>query len=820
MTRGRNLSVRLVRAARVLLGLFGLAVLALIALLRIRQGATITAPPTPAEKEAVRAERESRKRFERITVEELEIEEGAESRLERSAPALLGLVLIAALVPARDIWAAQLLQLLLLLTVPGSLLLRALRVRRRAVAAFPLYVPCASLVVLVGAALAVDLLGPPFTLDKPLATLPLLISLEVVCLLLAVVAATAPRNAGVPWRALPARPLLAWPLLLPAAAAAGAVLFTNGHGRGVAIAAVAAAVAALVIGVVMAHRWSPAQLSMLLFGAGLALVWSFTIRGRFLYGFDIATEIQVVDFTFAQGVWRTAHPDDAYGAMLSLTVLPTLLQGLTGISGLVLLKAVYPALLALFPVGVFAIARRVVPARYAFVVAALLAGQAYFFQHLPGIARQEVALVLYVALMAAVLDRRLRSPAHLTLVALLACGVVVSHYATTYLAIATLAAAVVLQLVVSFFRPLPRVSVPLVVALVAAVAAAGVWYGAVTHSTANLEQFAENIRDRGPDLLPNARPGQSIIQSYLQGNAPMRISAAEYEREGREEYRRSREYVKPPLAAWADEHELRDAAVPADRERAGPIVDLSQILRVLTGQLANVLAIAGAIMLLFARRSSGLARQLGVLGLGTLGVLLLARLSGTAADAYNQERAYLQTMVTLGVGLAFALQLTSRRWPRTVVVAAALSVLLIAISASGLRGVALGGPTPTNLANAGEDYERFFVSEPELAAGRWLHQVPESKLVYADRYGQLRVRAATGRDDGLLEELTPKTLDQDAWIYATRTNLEAGRARGSLGGRYARYRWPAGFIRERYDLVYTNGSSAVYLGDFAGRDKP
>ena len=803
---------------RLALSMLGLAALALMALLRIKAPA-VPARPSPTDDEAVR-ELERRARFDRMRPEQRFVDEGPESALERHGPALAGLVLIAALVPAREIWAAQLLELLLLVTVPGSLLLRALRVRRRAVASFPLYVPCASLVVLLTAALAVDLLGPPFLLEEPLQTLPLLVSLEVVCLALALAAARAPRDAGVPWSALPARPWLAWPLLLPLAAAAGAVLFTNGHGRTLAVVAVAAAVAALVLGVLMAGKWSPGALSLLLFGAGLALIWSFSIRGRFLYGFDIATEIQVVDFTFAEGVWRTDQTDDAYGAMLSLTVLPALFQGLTGISGLVLLKAVYPALLALLPVGVFALARRVVPARFAFMVAAVLAGQSYFFQQLPGIARQEIALLLYMALIAAMLDRRIRTPGRLALVGVLAAGVVVSHYATAYLAIATLAGAVVLQLIVSFFRPLPKISAPLVVALVATVAAAGVWYGAVTHSTANLEQFADNVRDRGPDLLPNTRPGQSLVQSYLEGNAPTRITAESYERDAREEYRESRPYVKPWQEAWAPENELREATVPADRERAGPIVDGSRILRLLTGQLINVLAVAGALMLVLSRRSSALARQIGLLGVGTLAVLIMVRLSGTAADAYNQERAYLQTMVTLGVGLAFALQLISRRWPRALAVGAAVGVFVLAFSGSGLRGVVLGGGTPTNLANAGEDYERFFVSPAELSAARWLYQVPESKLVYADRYGQLRVRAATGRDRGLLEELTPKTLDRDAWVYASRTNLEDGRARGSMGGRFARYRWPSAFVRENYDLVYTNGSSAVYLGDLAGRDKP
>jgi uncharacterized membrane protein len=801
---------------RALLAAAGVLAVVAFAMLRVR-------PARGAVEE--RVEEETRelpgRRF--VREEEAELELASESRLARNLPALLGLALIAALVPASDVWAAQLALLVLLLTVPGALLLRALRVSRRAVAGFPVYVPCASLVVLTASALAVDLIGPLAGLEEPLRELPLLVSLEAVCLALAVAAFTAPREAGVPLAMLPPRPWFAWPLLLPAAAAAGAVLMSDGQGRAVAIAAVAAAVVVVAGAALRADRLSPAHLQLLLYGAGLALVWSFTLRGEFVYGFDIHTEYQVVDFTLAEGVWNTGHEDDAYGAMLSLTVLPALLGSLTGISEVVLLKAVYPALFALFPVAVFGFARRFVAKRWAFLAAAFVVAQGYFFHQLPGIARQEIALLMFVALVAAVLDRRLRRWSGWTLAVLLALGMVVSHYTTTYMAIVTLAAAVVVQLVVSFRRPLPRLAAPFAVALVAAVAGAGVWYGAVTHSTANLADFVDDTRDRGPDLLPNARPGQSLVQTYLQGNVPIRLDPEELEDELRENYRDERPWVTPWIAGSDSRYDLAESRPPADRVRSAAATEGVRGGQLLASQAFNVLAIIGSLMLAFGRRTSLFARQVGVLALGTLLVLAVARLSGTAAEAYNHERAFLQTMVPLGVGLAWALELAWRRAPRlgrAVPVLAVLGILAIAVNTSGLRGVVAGGGTPTNLANGGEDYERFYVTPGELAGARWLYRVPESELVYADRYGALRVMAATGRNDGLLQHTMPETLDRDAWVYASRANLEGGRARANFGSRFAVYGWPDEFLRRHYDLVYANGTSAVYLGDLAGRDKP
>ena len=478
---------------------------------------------------------------------------------------------------------------------------------------------------------------------------------------------------------------------------------------------------------VWAKRLSSAQLALVLYGVGLALIWSFSLRGRFLYGFDIATEFQVVDFTFAEGVWRTAHENDAYGAMLSLTVLPGLLEGLTGISGLFLLKVVYPALFALFPVAVFGLARRFVSTRYAFVVGAFLVAQGYFFQLLPAIARQEIALLVFVVLVAAILDRRIAPRSRWAFAALLALALVVSHYATTYMAIAMFAAALAAQFVISWFRPLPRFSVPFAVALAATALGAAVWYGAVTHSSANLSDFVQDVRERGPNLLPNARPGQSLVQSYVQGNAPRRVEAASFEDEIRGDYRDERPYVKPWIAASGRSYDVSDSRPAADRARAAPALDGLRGLQLVASQLANVFAIVGTLLLALRRRTSPFVRQVALLGLGTLVVLAGVRLSGTAAEAYNQERAFLQTMVSLGIGMAWALELLSSRGnriARAVPVVAALAIAAIAIGTSGLRGVVVGGGTPTNLAAAGEDYERFYVTPAELAAARWTYQVP------------------------------------------------------------------------------------------------
>src|SRR5262249_62179174 len=71
--------------------------------------------------------------------------------------------------------------------------------------------------------------------------------------------------------------------------------------------------------------------------------------------------------------------------------------------------------------------------------------QDYLFQQLPAIARQEIGLLLFAALTYAMLDPRLRRGTRMTLIAVLALGVVVAHYGTAYYTIALFALALVLE---------------------------------------------------------------------------------------------------------------------------------------------------------------------------------------------------------------------------------------------------------------------------------------------------------------------------------------------------------------------------------------
>jgi uncharacterized membrane protein len=726
-----------------------------------------------------------------------------------SLPTLGGLVLIAALLPLRAYWAAGIVSLGLVFIMPGLVLLRCIGIPAVVVRRFPLYIPAASLLVVMVAGLACDLLGPPLGLARPMhgnATAFSVLGLSLLLWLGGLRLGSEPYvQCG---RAL-RRPVLLLPLALPLLAAAGAMLLNDNRGATAARVAVIVVVVVLFACVLAAGRLDAPTIAMLLFGCSLAAAWSFSLRSQEVIGFDITTEYFIAHMTQLQGVWHPYRPGNAYAAMLSLTVLPSTLGSLSGCSVLVLFKVVYPMFGAMAPVGIFLIARRFTNDRFAAGAAAVLLVQDYFFQGLPGLARQEIATLLFVALIATLCSSKLSRGGQICLAALLSAGMVLSHYTTTYVTITIFAATLVVLAVTPVRSPHRRLPAALVVSFVVLVAGAGVWYAVITDSANELSSFVSTLRHQGLDLLPNAKGG--VVSSYLNGNTGGAVTATTFEHEAVNNYRLTAPYLHPIPAAFEAKYKLQNAFVPSPHVRAPGLQGAWSTLYTVFSELILLAGGVGTLLMLFGRDNRTAVRRFGALALGTVLFLGFIRFSGTAASFYNQTRALMQALVVLTIPMAWLVERiyrASRRLSGALWVVIALALGLVFAEQIGASAIVVGGGTSFNLAQGGEDFERQYMTPAELASAQWIEAHSPDGIVQSDRYGQLRISATTGRV--VPTNLTPETIDRDAWVYATRTNIVLGRARGQVGSSSATYQWPNAFLDDNFDVVYDNGDSKDY----------
>ncbi len=353
--------------------------------------------------------------------------------------------------------AARVFALAFLLLVPGTLLVATCRARPANGGVRLALVVAASVTFLMVAAVAGSFVLPSFGVAQPLARGPMVVLVNEVLGLLALLVARAREPiASVLDHRVPRLGQVVTALAigaLPFAAAGAAEAVNHGLGPAPAIAVLVAS-GLLLVGLLFAAERVPEWVLLAgLYAVAVTVIYSYSLAGDRLFGWDIQEEFRAFSLTMQAGSWTAAVHGDPYRAMLSITALPTVLARVTGISGVNLLRAVDPLLFAFFPLMVYAVAARWVSRTAAFAAAAFVVVQLAFAQQMPAITRQEVALLFFGVLVAVAFDDDLPVSYRRCVVLLAGCALAVTHYSTAYVTSLALVAA---WLLYAFIRLLRR----------------------------------------------------------------------------------------------------------------------------------------------------------------------------------------------------------------------------------------------------------------------------------------------------------------------------------------------------------------------------
>jgi uncharacterized membrane protein len=203
-----------------------------------------------------------------------------------------------------------------------------------------------------------------------------------------------------------------------------------------------------------------------------------------------------------------------------------------------------------------------------------------------------------------------------------------------------------------------------------------------------------------------------------------------------------------------------------------------------------------------------------------LGVLL--RSSGTLAFFYDPERAAIVTSMLVATPATMLLDdLVSQRastalrgnWlSRVSLGVVTVYVAVLAVVATGLGTLLIGGQAPASLSANDGNVENFTVSTPEFATAEWIRsRVTHPNIVQADLHGQLVLLSRPGSYD-LIPEIMPSEVDKGAYIYLSQVNLaeRISQANADDGQYYTTYRSNIGFFDQHFSVVYSTGTTRVY----------
>lgn len=729
-------------------------------------------------------------------------------------------------------YAARLYAAAFLLVVPGCVVVSLVPARPREASVRIAWAVGASVGVLMTVGLLWSTLLPHLGIARPLRSGPLLVGVDLVVLggLVAHGGRVDPLDylfQGHLPRLHELR-LVALAALLPLGAIAGAERLNNGRGGLVLGVVVVLAVLAGIL-VPLAKRLAPWKICVALYAMTAAVLLLSSMRSAYPYGYDIQSEFQVFTSTLQHGIWHVPKDGNAYASMLSITVLPTTLTQLTGISPALVFKACYPLVFALFPVLVFVSVRRWFPDRAALVGALVVVVQGIYAADITGLARQEIGLVFFALFVVTAFDPALERRWRQLLALVAFTGMAVSHYSTAYFAVLVIVGGYLVGAVLRRFGKdrsfTGTVTLPFVVA---ALGVTMLWNVGITRSARNLANVVSSLASSGLALLPGP-PGASFLQRFLNADVTPTVSARPFAAMAAAHYRLHAPFIHPYPAALTARYPVRSASAPAT-VRAIPHAVPAAVATAATicAELFLLATAIGVLALLWQERRGRTERaELAWFSLACLVLLGVLRLSGTASSLYNAPRGQVQAAPLLGLGLALSLawwfERTSALYARHlslfahrgritagVVGATALSCSLLFVTGSGLAELLLGGGGPDLLTNYGEAYQRYYITDADMAAAGYVvhHQRP-GQLIYADVYAGLQI-FEDAHPRGLVTTVIPQVLEPGAFVLASSTNVVDHTARSLVDGTFGVYRFPSRFLRDVKDVVFTTGTAKVY----------
>jgi uncharacterized membrane protein len=687
---------------------------------------------------------------------------------------------------------------------------------------------------------------PPLHVARPLAALPVVTAWSFVMVGLLVWRADRTPRWSTAQRAFTAgfttgmpRHVVVVVLLGLGISAAGAFRLNNGHSGAVAVCAALFWIALLTALLVRSRTLDVVSQGIGIYGVALGLLLMTSLRGWLLVGHDIQYEYKVFELTSNAAYWDPDLFRSAYYACLSITILPTELSHLLGVSGLVVFKVLFPVLFALVPVTLWLLCRRLVSRPLAVAAAALFVVFPTYFSDMPFLGRQEVAFFFVAAALTFLGTGATTRRVRFTHLLLLGVGVMLSHYSTNYFFLFTVGMAAVGGPVLALLgrwrlqkrpltgrrgrarpdpaeRPVFRISWLLVMLAITVL-----WTGPITHSGSQVAVTFESLSD---SLFGGATSERSSDVRYSLFSGPSETSAQKFARFQHDEWQRREDisndsYLYPvsevaqhPIGLSPNE---TTAFTPLGRSMSAAGLDPSVInsfLRRSIALLFQLLLVVGIVGSLVSRRTlRRMNPELRTLSAASFVLIGLTVLLPSLSVNYGVLRAFQQGLVIFAPLVALGCFMVLQPLRQRAFVGVGVVTAAFALSLTGVIPQLLGGyPRQLHLNNAGQYYDIYVTHDEEAAAMEWFNTFvarPKDKLT-TDKYTSSRLQNFTGVQPDF--NLYPSDLPRENFVILGTTTVQTQKVTVFFEGDLFSYTYPTAFLDQEKSLVYASGGARIY----------
>jgi uncharacterized membrane protein len=640
-------------------------------------------------------------------------------------------------------------------------------------------------------------------------------------------------------------------VLMPIAAIGSALRLNQVDDPSWSIAVVCAVVVIAFILLTVSRLWFP---EFTIYVIALTLVLLGSVRGDFLSGTDMSTELYLANMVGLNGYWLPSLSPDAYNSALSATILPNYLGNLFQTDNATIFRFLFPILYALVPVLIYSLLERHRSKVFGVVGALLFVAQPAFVVWSPVPTRQMVAILFFAALLYVVFDGRFTRGQRESLGFAFGVLMIFSHYSTSYLSLPVLIVGTILAFTLRMLRidwlhssGQPR-SRPIDGGLIGQIRRfrsnarlagldqtpimswrtlagltvfAMIWFGPVTHVGDNLattiERSASEITSGHWNLLGTSGYASGTSLAYQLGlSQEVRDRESVFKFYRFEVFENAELNKLDPIEAqtWRN-NPLAEPLIP-------PVIDstpigsqIATVEKVLKNLLRIFLFIGFLVLVvsMFRRRLD----SLGAYALAACSALVMVIVIPGASIQYDVGRTTQQMLPLLGfaiisgaAALVSTLSLKRVKPESSQLVLGSLLICLL-VSSTGLVNKFTGATSPTMmLSNSGEMFEQIYVHSEELAAAQWLesHRAPDA-IIQSGYFGGTRL-PLVGLERPLLRHVFSWSVDKSAYLFRGNQEVKEDAALTYFTGEYFKHKYPTDAIEKYKNMVYTNGLSEIY----------
>jgi uncharacterized membrane protein len=558
-----------------------------------------------------------------------------------------------------------------------------------------------------------------------------------------------------------------------------------------------------------------------LYFIALALLFMTSMRGWHITGYDVHQEFHVFQLTKDPLFWSMSHLKDPYNACLSITILPTIISQYIRIPDEYIYKFLSQLFFAFMPVVIYLLVRNFSDNKKAFLAGFIYISQAWYFQGMPTLIRQEFGILFFGLVLLTIFDITLQKNLKYCLAMLYGMSMILSHYSTSYITIIIFIIVFCLNVVLHLLHKYVPVTVKnqnltrniTLMYIIFLVSTVLTWNVVITQTSNNLSKFID-------------KSSSSINSTFSRDNILYAINQILYPYPRKFDFNNFTMQVSDQFRQkWSGLNFYNDQQIKSQNlqlvnfQQIEPnfgdrIYKFSSILFRFVKILVNDIFVQIGLIFLVYEWYKGKFKSNELILLifaGFIIFILLLIIPGALKD-YNIERLYIQLLTVWSfAGICGALTLARIFKFVDKYIFITIIYFLPLLYYSGYIFNFTGGPALLSMNNFGEDYEKAYTFDTDKYAVRWLMQNSTKPLINTNSPGINKLWAFGTFDmNRIVENTLPGVISKDSYVYLTYMNTQGNKALVKYINEEYPYTYPSDFLNENKDEIYSNGRSIIY----------